>query len=59
MWDASLDSFVIYLCIGGCVEIETDGKVEKLEDGDVVLVPAEFNEVSIHGSAKLLEVYIG
>lgn len=56
---ASLDSFVIYLCIGGCVEIETDGKVEKLEDGDVVLVPAEFNEVSIHGSAKLLEVYIG
>ena len=55
---ASLDSFVIYLCIGGEAEIDADGNVEKLSDGDVVLIPAEFNEVTITGSAKLLEVYI-
>ncbi len=56
---ASLDSFVIYLCIGGSVDIEADGNVEKLSDGDVILVPAEFNEVSLKGSATLLEVCIG
>ena len=55
---ASLDSFVILMCIGGEAEIDADGNVEKLSDGDVVLLPAEFNEVAIKGSAKLLEVYI-
>ncbi len=55
---ASLDSFVILMCIGGEVEIDAEGNVEKLSDGDVVLVPAEFNEVSFKGSAKLLEVSI-
>ncbi len=56
---ASLDSFVILMCIGGEVAIEADGTEEKMSDGDVVLLPAEFNEVSLKGSAKLLEVYIG
>lgn len=55
---ASLDSFVIYMCIGGQAEIDAEGNVETLSDGDVVLIPAEFNEVVIKGSAKLLEVYI-
>lgn len=55
---ASLDSFVILMCIGGSAEIEADGVVETLSDGDVVLLPAEFNEVTLNGSAKLLEVYI-
>lgn len=55
---ASLDSFVILMCIGGEAEVDADGNVEKLADGDVVLIPAEFNEVAIKGSATLLEVYI-
>ena len=55
---ASLDSFVILMCIGGEAEIDADGNVEKMADGDVVLLPAEFNEVVIKGSAKLLEVSI-
>ena len=55
---ASLDSFVILMCIGGSAKIEADGIVETLSDGDVVLLPAEFNELIINGSAKLLEVYI-
>ncbi len=56
---ASLDSFVIYLCVGGSVGIEVDGMTETLSDGEVVLIPAESNEVTLKGSAKLLEVYIG
>lgn len=55
---ASLDSFVILMCVGGEAEIDADGKVEKMSDGDVVLLPAEFNEVSVKGCAKLLEVSI-
>ena len=55
---ASLDSFVILMCIGGEAEIDADGNIEKMADGDVVLLPAEFNEVEIKGSATLLEVYI-
>ena len=55
---ASLDSFVILMCIGGEAEIDADGNVEKMADGDVVLLPAEVNEVVIKGSAKLLEVSI-
>ena len=55
---ASLDSFVILMCVGGEAEIDADGKVEKMSDGDVVLLPAEFNEVSVKGCATLLEVSI-
>lgn len=55
---ASLDSFVILMCIGGSAELEADGHIEKLSDGDVVLLPAEINEITLTGSAKLLEVYI-
>lgn len=55
---ASLDSFVILMCVGGEAEIDADGKTGKMSDGDVVLLPAEFNEVSIKGCATLLEVSI-
>lgn len=56
---ASLDSFVILMCIGGQVRLDAEGSVESMSDGDVVLLPAEFNEVTLRGTAKLLEVYIG
>ena len=55
---ASLDSFVILMCVGGEAEIDADCKAEKMSDGDVVLLPAEFNEVSVKGCATLLEVSI-
>ena len=55
---ASLDSFVILMCIGGEAILEAEGTTETLSDGDVVLLPAEFNEISLKGSAKLLEVYV-
>jgi len=55
---ASLDSFVIFMCIGGSVELSTDGGNERLADGDVVLVPAEINDVRLAGDGTLLEVYM-
>lgn len=56
---APLDSFVIYMCVGGEVELETEGGKEHMSDGDVVLIPAEINDVCISGKARLLEIYVG
>ena len=55
---AALDSFVIYMCIGGELTLETEGGSETMKDGDTVLVPAELNDVTLTGKGTLLEVYI-
>lgn len=55
---ARLDSFVIYMCIGGELTLETEGGTESLKNGDTVLVPAEINDVTLRGKGSLLEVYI-
>lgn len=55
---ARLDSFVIYMCIGGELQLETEGGTESMKDGDTVLIPAEFNDVTLTGKGTLLEVYI-
>ena len=55
---AGLDSFVIYMCIGGELQLSTDGGSETLKDGDTVLIPAEINEATLTGKGTLLEVYI-
>ena len=55
---ARLDSFVIYMCVGGEMTLETENGSETLKDGDTVLVPAEINDVTLRGKGVLLEVYI-
>lgn len=55
---ARLDSFVIYMCIGGEMTLETEGGTETLKDGDTVLLPAELNDATLKGKGTLLEVYI-
>lgn len=55
---SSLDSFVLYYCTEGSVEIITDEGSETLNRGEVVLIPADSNEITIKGSATLLEYYI-
>ena len=55
---ARLDSFVIYMCIGGEMQLETEGGTETLKDGDTVLIPAELNDVTLTGKGSLLEVHI-
>jgi mannose-6-phosphate isomerase class I len=56
-----LDSFVVYIALNGSVRIVADGEVETLDEGEVILIPAEISEItidSIGGDAKLMEVYI-
>lgn len=55
---SSLDSFVLYYCTDGSVEITTDDGAETLSKGEVLLIPAEANEITLIGSATLLEYYV-
>jgi mannose-6-phosphate isomerase len=57
---SALDSFVIYLCAEGIVEVQAgDGRVS-MKTGEVVLLPAVLDEVTLIpvGQSKILEVYI-
>ena len=53
-----IDSFVLYYCTEGQVEIITDDDNETIRKGEVVLIPAEANDITIVGTATLLEYYI-
>ena len=55
----TLDSFVIYMCIEGKAEMRFDGGSEMMNKGDVLLVPADMQEIELvpAPSASLLEIY--
>lgn len=55
---ADMDSFVIYICLDGNLELEYDGGTETVKKGETVLIPAELNEMTLKGQGKVLEVYI-
>lgn len=55
-----LDSFVVYFCVEGTLEVQSEGEAYPLTAGECMLIPAEIKELRLHpkGEAKLLEVYI-
>lgn len=55
-----VDSFVLLVCLEGSFEIQFQGESERVGLGEVVLLPAEFNQVSYSPSAscRVLETYI-
>lgn len=55
---AQLDSFVIYIALNGNATLVADGTEETLNEGEVILIPAESMEVTIKGEAKIMEVYV-
>ena len=55
---SALDSFVVYIALKGSMQIVADGNSEKIDEGEVVLIPAETNDVTITGSGKVMEIYI-
>ncbi len=54
------DSFVIYMCVKGKVRFTYKTKTDDLEVGQTLLIPACYNEITIHAgiASELLEVYI-
>ncbi|MBO4503302.1 MAG: class I mannose-6-phosphate isomerase [Bacteroidales bacterium] len=56
---SAIDSFVVYMCLEGRLHLFYGDGHLVVEKGDVVLVPAEIEEVQLlpDGRSKLLEVY--
>lgn len=54
-----LDSFIIYMCVGGQGEIEINGNMEPIEQGQTILIPAINKKVKFFSvEIELLEIYI-
>ena len=55
----SIDSFIIYICVDGIVDIQFAKGVETISKGETILIPAALKDFSlISNKAKLLEVYV-
>ena len=55
---SSIDSFVIYMCVEGVVEIIVENESFKINSGETILIPASINFVDLKSeNAKILEVY--
>jgi mannose-6-phosphate isomerase len=54
------DSFIIYICTSGTVDVECYGNSEKITKGETILIPASADEVSLipAGEVSLLEIMI-
>jgi mannose-6-phosphate isomerase len=53
------DSFIIYICVEGEAEIQSENFSEKIVKGETILVPASINSFQITSkNATLLEVYV-
>lgn len=54
-----IDSFVIYICLDGQILLACGDKRERLETGEVVLIPADIEEIQLLPArkSKVLEVY--
>lgn len=57
---SELDSFIIYLCVKGSAELQYHDGKENLKPGDVILIPAIMEEITISPfeESEILEVYI-
>lgn len=54
-----LDSFVIFMCVGGSAEVRIGEHTQTIDLGQTLLIPALNNEVIVSAvEAELLEVYI-
>lgn len=56
-----VDSFVIFICLEGKLQIETESGVESLGKGETILIPASIENVKLlplSAAAKVLETYI-
>jgi len=56
---SELDSFVIFMCVEGEVDVTAGYYTETLKMGDTILLPAITEEIAFNSdNAKLLEIYI-
>ena len=55
-----LESFVIYVCVEGSLEIKYDGGIVPLKMGECMLIPGELSKIALvpNTESKLLETYL-
>lgn len=55
---STIDSFVIYMCVEGKLDLLSDGKVYSINKGETLLLPASIKKIELQSKdAKVLEVY--
>ena len=55
---SAIDSFIIYMCVEGTVNIISEGETYTINNGETLLIPATLNIISLKAdNAKVLEVY--
>ena len=55
----NIDSFVIYICVEGNLDIEINDRSYQMFKGETLLLPAAINEVALRSEySKLLQVYL-
>ncbi len=52
------NTFTVYMCVGGDLEIEYEGTKYQYKKGDTLLIPAALKNFTLSGKASLLEIYI-
>ena len=55
-----IDSFIIYICLDGAINLQYDGGEEQLSKGECLLIPACMDSVTLKPRilSKVLEVYV-
>ena len=56
---SNLDSFVIYICVHGAIEIQYQNQMYTIRKGETILFPALINKLSMYSKAQseIIEVY--
>lgn len=55
---SSIDSFVIFMCVEGVMDLLYEGEVYTINNGETLLLPASINKVELQSNkAKVLEVF--
>lgn len=55
---SELDSFVVYIALSGNMTLRSEAGEESLNEGELVLVPAEMSELEIEGEGRLMKIYV-
>jgi len=56
---SELDSFVIFVCVGGeCTVTDNESNETSLRAGETILIPATTSSVHVSGTVKFLETYV-
>ena len=55
---SELDSFVVYIALSGNMTLCSEAGEESLNEGELVLIPAEMSELEIKGDGRLMKIYV-